>query len=231
MDRNNTNSTRVEKFIAELLETYFGENEAKIQVTITKPFVVIYLQHFILPTEKILAKRKEWKRIAETRDLLINGIKSEILQKLGDIIEAEAIELYVDWNLENKTGLFIALLNEETNDAREAIKWSDETERKALKEEVTKASTKTEKTPDHIEVFEVAPSIILIERSGIMVEIEKELIKNGVIEELRLAKRPLEHRLMGNRDINGVLNRSIAELFIDWDFEGDKAYMVLLLES
>lgn len=63
-----------------------------------------------------------------------------------------------------------------------------------------------------------------------MVDIENELIKNGVIEELRLAKRPLEHRIMERFKLEPVLKQGISELFVYWNFEEDESYMVFILE-
>ena len=65
----------------------------------------------------------------------------------------------------------------------------------------------------------------------IIVDIEKELIKNGAVEELRLAKRPLEHRVIELLQLESVLKQEISEFFVDWNFEEDKSYMVFILES
>ena len=81
-----------------------------------------------------------------------------------------------------------------------------------------------------IESYWLNNTTVLIERLGIMVDIEKELIKNGATEELRLAKRPLEHRIMEFFKLEPVLKQEISELFVDWHFEEDKSYLVFLLE-
>ena len=70
----------------------------------------------------------------------------------------------------------------------------------------------------------------MVRRSGVLVEIEKELIKNGYVEELKLTKRPLEHRMLVEAGLETVLKRAINETFLDWNFEKDKSYTVFLLE-
>lgn len=62
---------------------------------------------------------------------------------------------------------------------------------------------------------------ILIRRSGILVRIEKELIKNGFVEELKLAKRLLEHVLLKEVRLEHALKRTISEIFLEWEFEED----------
>lgn len=90
--------------------------------------------------------------------------------------------------------------------------------------------SKKKKAPEVIESYWLNNTTVLIERLGIMVDIEKELIKNGATEELRLAKRPLEHRIMEFFKLEPVLKQEISELFVDWHFEEDKSYLVFLLE-
>ena len=62
-------------------------------------------------------------------------------------------------------------------------------------------------------------------------EIEKELILGGFIEELKLVKRPLERRLILQTQIEAILEQPIMEVFLDWNFITDKGYIVLLLEN
>lgn len=64
-----------------------------------------------------------------------------------------------------------------------------------------------------------------------MIDIEKQLIANGIAEQLRLAKRPLEHRIIKLFDLQTPLKRAISDLYVDWDFDADKGYMVLLMKK
>ena len=61
-------------------------------------------------------------------------------------------------------------------------------------------------------------------------QIEKELIKNGYLEELKLSKRQLEQRLMNEAGFEAVLKQSINEIFLDWNFETDISYVLFILE-
>lgn len=124
--------------------------------------------------------------------------------------------------------MFIAILEAE---AEPVLESPAEVNTSALKEKVISISKKTQKEPEFIEVYWLNATTILIERKGIMAEVEKELIKNGVIEELRLAKRVVEHRIMEFIKLEPIFNQEINELFVDWNFEEDKAYMVFRLNS
>lgn len=221
--------TEVGRYISSLMQNNFGENPDQINVIIQSPFIIIHLHGFSIPSEKILMKRNEWKRIWETRDLIMNEIKSEVITDLKNITDLNVEEFYADWNFEHETGLFIAVLDEEETD--DQLKWPENIDKEALKEKIIQASKETQKAPDYMEMYWLNERIILVERRGIMVQIEKELIKNGVIEELRLAKRPLEHKLMNDLDLHSILKSNVHELFVDWNFEGDKAFLVFILEN
>lgn len=229
MANNKHIQEEVRKYISSVLLEQFGEKPTTINVTIQQPFIVAHLLDFSLPSERILIKRNEKERVWETRDLIMKDLKPRVLSNFQTITGMNFTELYADWNIEKGTGLFIAIT--EDKKAAHKLKWPEDIDKQALQEKIIETSKKTEKHPDHTEIYWLDDQTILIERIGIMVEIERQLIRNGVIEELRLAKRPLEHKLMEDLDFISIFKRDINELFIDWNFEEDKAYLVLILND
>ncbi|WP_033541153.1 Na-translocating system protein MpsC family protein [Planococcus sp. CAU13] len=227
MTINQSIQKNVEDYISSFLSDQFGSNPQSVIAVFRAPFLVIHLLDFHNPSEQLLLKRNETKRVAETRDILLGGVKPELLQGLAAITGSNVQELYADWNLEKGSGMFIAVLDAEADQA--ILESPPEVDTSALKEKVISISKITEKEPDFIAFYWLNDDTVLVERKGIMVEIEKELIKNGVIEELRLAKRVVEHRIMEFVELEPILNQGINELFVDWNFEEDKAYMVFRL--
>lgn len=135
---------------------------------------------------------------------------------------------YTDWNLENETALLLAVTRQD--ETTDSAGWPDEGVKEKVLEEVIQASKKTLKEPEWTNIYWLDGYAILIERSGIMMDLEKEFIKKGMIEKLRLARRHLEQHLMKSPKLKAILKQEIRELFVDWNFEQDKAYMVLVLE-
>lgn len=101
---------------------------------------------------------------------------------------------------------------------------------KEAMENVIRASKSGLKEPNRTNGYWLDGYALLVERSGILTDLEREFIKNGLIDELRVAKRPLEHWLVESANISSVLKQKIRERFVDWNFDHDKAYMVLILE-
>lgn len=229
MTNDQTIQQEVKNYIASFLSQQFGESPHSVNVAIRAPFVVIHLLGLSIPSEKILLKRNEAKRVTETRDIMMNSVKPELIEALANITGFDIMEIYADWNLEKESGMLIAVMDAEVDQA--SLENPANVGTSALKEKVIDISKKTQKEPDFVAVYWLNDDTILVERRGTMVDIEKELIKNGVAEELRLAKRPLEHRVMEFIKLEPIFNRDISELFVDWNFEEDKAYMVFVLNS
>ncbi|MCM3611155.1 hypothetical protein M4S82_07790 [Planococcus sp. MERTA32b] len=99
-----------------------------------------------------------------------------------------------------------------------------------IKEIIEMISALSQKRPEETDLFWLSSSILLIRRTEILVDIEKQLIKNGVLEELRMAKRPLEYRITQFFNLDYFLSHPVGEIFVDWDFNQDISYMVLMME-
>lgn len=228
MKKEKTIEAEIGGYISGLLRTHFGKGPTSVYVAIRKPFIVVHLRDFLSPTEKVLIKQNETERVQVIRDLLMDDLNQQIRMDLLRSLELDVKKLYADWNLDNKTGLLTLVLNEEA--VEKASEWPKSIDKEGFYEEVNEASRKAQKEPEKTEVFWPNERTALIQRKGILIELEKELIKNNFAEELKLAKRPLESKLIYNSSLELIMNRKIIEAFTSWDFKEDIGYIVLLIE-
>ena len=228
MSKEKTIEAEIGGYISTMLRRHFGKGPTSVYVTINRPFITIHFRGFLSPMEANLIKQNETKRVLETRDILMNDLRVEIIQGLKQIDHLEVKELYADWNLEKETGMVICVLDEELDG--NALKWADEVDEEAFREKIEQASNKAEKVPGRTETYWLSDRTILVRRSEILIRIEKALIRNGFTEELKVAKRPLEHEVLQEVQLESVLKRSISETFLDWNFDTDVSYVVFLLE-
>lgn len=229
MSQEKTIQKEVSGFISSLVREHFGKGPTSVYVSVAQPFMTIHLRGCITPTEKILLKQNEKNHVFKIRDLIMDDLIGSIKLGIWKSVELDVNEVYADWNFENETGMIITILNEK--EPRKALIWPDNIDKEQFRQEVIRVSIDGQKKPNSTEVFWLNDRTILIERTGIFVQIEKELIKNGFIEELKLAKRPLEYRLVRQSNLGSILQREIVETFVDWNFEEDKGYMVLMLNA
>lgn len=228
MTKEKTIQSEIGGYISSLLRDHFGKGPTSVFVTIERPFILIHIRGFLAPTEKILLKQQDTKRILEIRDLLMNELRPEIKLQLWKLAELDVKELYADWNIDKQTGVLLGILQDESK--KEALEWPKSIDHETVRRQIIHASTFVQKTPEETEVFWLNDRSFLSIRSVILVEIEKELIKNGFTEELKIAKRPVERRMFKQSGLESVLNQKIADVFVDWDFEGDRGFTVFVLE-
>lgn len=219
--------TEIGAYTSTLLRNHFGKGPTSVYVTIKKPYVVIHFRGFLSPVEKILLKQNEWKRVLETRDLLLNDLKPLIIEELLKMTGLDIQEFYADWNLSLKTGMFLGVLDEKA--AAEDCMWPKELDQEVFHNRIERVNEAAERKPGEIESIWLSQRVLLVKRMDILVGIEKALIAEGYSEILKLSKRPLERQLLEEADLEEVLHRNILETFLDWNFDKDIGYIVFAL--
>ena len=229
MATDRTIEKEIGSYISTRLRDYFGKGPSSVYVAAKPPFIAIQIRGFLAPTEKILVRQKEYRRVLEIRELLMKDLKPEISLKLMKIGGFSINEIYIDWNLEEKTGLILAVSDHSSEEAER--EWPEEVDESAFRFALQEVIGKTCKQPEETEIFWLNHRTILLRHTGIFLHIEKELIKAGFSEELELVKRPLERMMLRQLIWKSTISRNVQEVFIDWHLEGDKGYIVMLLEN
>lgn len=143
MSKEKTIQSEIGGYISTMLRKHFGKGPTSVFVTINPPYIVIHFRGFVAPMEAILLKQNEWKRVLQTRDLLINELKDELTKNLWRIASLDVQEFYADWNLEKETGMLIGVIDgeEEEND----FDWPEEIDKKGFEQKIATASERAEK--------------------------------------------------------------------------------------
>lgn len=228
MPEKKTVQAEISGYISTLLRTHFGKGPTSVFVTIKKPYFFIHFRGFISPMEKMLLKQNEWKRVLETRDLLMEDLKPQISAELFNITNLKFSDMYADWNLSLETGMIIGSMAE--NNPSENSDWPEELDKEAFHEKIEKVNEMAQRKPDLIESTWLNDRTLLIIRQGILLGIEEALIAEGYSEILKLVKRPLEQELLSKASLKETLKREVIETFMDWDFAQDLSYIVFVLE-
>lgn len=218
----------ISRFSSTILRSHFGRGPKSVYINIVHPFICIQIREFLSPMEKILLSKHEGTKVLELRDLLMEEIGEEFKRNFLKEADFEVKELYADWNLANRSGVILAVLEESVI---EKEPWPQEVDEKDLLDEIIKVSKMGQKEPGSTEVFWLSERTLLIRRTDIFTLLEKELISMDFEETLKLAKRPLEYKLFKQSRLEEILKRSISEIFVDWSFKADKGYAILTLQK
>ncbi|AQQ55075.1 hypothetical protein B0X71_09905 [Planococcus lenghuensis] len=217
----------ISSYISTLFRAHFGKGPAVVYVAIESAFITLHFRDWLTAIEKSLVKQNEMKHALVTRDIIMSSLESEIIQTIERSTARHVKEFYTDWNFESETGLILGIIHEEVEEQH--VKRPSMGDEQALRAHINRAGGKLQKIPDRTDIHWLNDRTILVRRSGILLEIEKEFIRNGFIEELKLSRQLLERRAFKEADLETPLNRSINETFLYWNFDKDLSYAVFRL--
>ncbi|MGM0846777.1 MAG: DUF2294 domain-containing protein [Bacillota bacterium] len=220
----------ISSYIGRLLREHFGRGPGNVVCTVSGPYVVTQISNFLSPMEQSLMDSEQTVYVEKTRDLMMETLTKEITTFIELNTEGRVAEFYYDWNLKDKTGMMIAVLSSADKDHPlppiNNYKNSD-----AVNQDIIQITTDVQKPPEETHSIMMDSRTLLIIRKGIFILLEKELIRLGFQETLRLTKRKLEKRLLlqYTKRFEEYLDADLKGVFVDWDFEGDKSCILLHL--
>lgn len=218
----------ISSYIGRMLRETFGRGPSHVICTLSSPTLAVHLADFLSPMEKsLLANQDGEVYVQKNRDLLMETIIKDITSYIEAALGTKVDEFFYDWNLQTSTGMFIITLS------KTATSISDYRNREKVERELAKVTKLAQKEPVEIYSTMLNKRQLMIVRKGIMVPIEKELIKFGFTEQLTIAKRDLEKRLIieHKRNFENYLNTKIIDKFTFWNFEKDTSYIIFILQS
>ncbi|WP_246187607.1 Na-translocating system protein MpsC family protein [Ornithinibacillus caprae] len=215
-------------YIGRLLRDNFGRGPETVFVSIRKPYITVYLRNFFSPMEKVMMEEKQETYIQTSRDILMKSLIPEIKAYMN-VLTGESIgEFYYDWNLHNRTGMFVAISTDPT--ALDELSNMDFAGKKDLFEEINNIGQQAQKVPEEVLSYKLNERTIIVIRTGLFITIERELIRMGQSEILRTAKRKVEKRLLhNNMRLESILDAKIDDSFVSWDFERDKSVILFII--
>ncbi|WP_419887469.1 Na-translocating system protein MpsC family protein [Neobacillus niacini] len=221
-------TAELSSYISKTLRDSFGKGPESVHVSLGKTFIIVYIRNFLTPTEKVLLNQKQDESVQQTRDLVMDTLIPEIKAYIKIVTGMEIREFYYDWGLHNRSAMFTGICSDSTGID---VPINEEFTGKAeLIDEINKLSSESEKKPEEIYACQINHRSIMVIRNGILVRIEKQLIRQGMQEHLKLAKRTLEKGLLHNNNhFEGILNHKIIDIFVDWDFDLDKSVIVFVI--
>lgn len=218
-------------FIGRLLRATFGKGPESIVVSSAGPYLTIYLNRFLSATERILLAQDSEEIVIGTRTLLMQQVIPEIRTVVSLVTGEHLGEVYYDWSLTNQSGMIVCVATQPFTSNLEAA-MDAYPGCQQLHDEVNAISQQVQKLPESTTSCFVSPRTLLVIRTGLLVAIEKELIRLGHEAALKHAKWSLEKRYFHN-DIHlpAILQRQITDVFVDWDFQSDKSIIAFILSQ
>ena len=214
--------------IGKLLRDAFGKGPQSIYVSVDRLFIVVYMRNFLTPTEKILLKQGQIRMIEHTRDIVMRSLIPDIKAYLLLLTGRNMMEFYYDWELHNNSGIFVGYqLDNASLVSASQEKYPGKEE---LHHEIGCMSYRIQKRPDQIYSRMINKRTLLLVRSGVLIDLSKELIQLQDEDHLKQALNRLEKKyLQDNKYVEQILNTKIVDVFVCWDFQWDRSVTVFIL--
>ncbi|MFA9556343.1 Na-translocating system protein MpsC family protein [Evansella sp. AB-rgal1] len=217
----------ISSYTSKLLRQKFGRGPESCSATLCKNYMVFYIRGFISPMEEVLLYKGQSAYVENAREVIIGHILEELKGAVQVSFDVEVEEYFHDWNFNNNSGVIILVLESKLDTPVHNPNFN----MVALEQEIARITELVQKVPDKIYMYPVSKNILLIERIGLLVPIEKAMIKKGYQEELKITKDDLEKSHF-HRDVNlqSIFQSSVLDLFIDWNFKEDRSMMCIIVQ-
>ncbi len=218
--------TQATSYTTKLLRNRFGKGPESVSIHLCKNCVVFHLKNFISPVEKFLISQEEEQAFRYTRDLIMKSLLPELRSFLQHQLNMDVIDWYYDWGLHHASGVIVALLGPETSLA------VDYKQKQAIHQQIIQTTNALQKPPEYIDSWWINTRMLFIFRRGTTILLEKEFITLGYEQMLRVTKDKLEKRLLAKQtNIEQIVGKKIADLYVDWNFDKDHSMIIYLFED
>ncbi|WP_276353103.1 Na-translocating system protein MpsC family protein [Cohnella caldifontis] len=223
MDQEKSNA--ISGYVSKLLRQNFGRGPQICQTFAGGKHMLVHIRGFISPMEEVLMREGSDFQVEKARTAIIDRILGELEGIIRVSLEREVKEYYQDWNFPNNSGVLMFELDESIGESPHAA-----FDTRLLEQEIVRISRLVQRAPDEIHTYVVSPRHYLVERNGILIAIEKALIKKGFAFELKSTKDELEKTYLHRQGrFDQICGAGVSDIFVDWSFKNDKSLMAFIL--
>ncbi|MEH6938075.1 Na-translocating system protein MpsC family protein [Bacillus sp. JJ664] len=221
----------ISSLTSKLLRKNFGRGPVSCFAFANDRFLVFYIRGFLSPLESTLLEHGNGDNVDISRSIVMNAVINQLKGILELEFEQDIASFYHDWNYPQNTGMITVEF--ENNIAQHFVdpNQGSNIDLKPLIDEIDRISILVQKKPEKTEAYFISPKIYLVKRDGILVRIEKALIKKGFEQTLMVTKDELEKSYL-HRDgrFEEIFSESVVDIFVDWDFHEDKSIICFVLK-
>lgn len=214
-------------YIGRLLRENFGRGPGNVFCTISSPFVSIYVTNFLSPMENTLLSNQQSVYVQKTRDLMMGTLEEEIKSYIESNTKDKIKEFYYDWNLDEKSGMFLFIFEQD-----QLLDSQSYVNKQLVEQKTIELSKEIQKTPESTYSKLLNERTLIVVRQGILISLEKEFIHLGFSETLKIAKRKLEKKVINKhlKSYETYLDAKVIDYFVDWNFDEDKSFTLFILK-
>jgi len=208
---------------SKILKRSFGKGPETCSVSYKNNRLYVYMRKFITPAEEVLVENKSVNLAAMFRGAVINAVTEKFIPEVSKVLGMKVDHFYHDWNYHTNTG--ILLLEDGRNDEDLAIR--DSILEDHLFKVIRHVSSHFHKVPSSIRVVKFTQNFCAVECKKVLLYLESYLYENRNKDLLIKLSNEIKRGYTKYRNLfEDIFNRIIEDLFILWDYENDRNYLI-----
>jgi uncharacterized protein YbcI len=208
--------------VSKIIKRGFGRGPETCYSTIKGNRLYISLRNFMSPAEEILADRKEYSIVTRFRSTVITALSEELLQEASNTVGVPFETLYQDWNYVTNSGILL-LVN---NNPLPELTFDNQLERRLL-QLIRMVGSQIHKVPRETKLIKFTQNTCAIEFNGVLSSLECLLIEKGNSDLLLDHSCQIKLAYYQHKELfEDLFNRVIEDLFMMWDPENNKSYLI-----
>jgi len=206
---------------SKVIKRGFGKGPESCFAVLKANRLYVYIRNFMTPAEEILKEKREYNLVTKFRSSVIAALSKELLQEASQTLGISFESFYQDWNHNTNSGILLLV-----NNNNPEVKIDDNFDRK-LSQLIRMVGSQLHKIPSELKVVKYTQNICAIELKGIMLPLEFLLVETGQSDLLLRHERDIKKGYYQHKQLfEDLFNRSIEDLFMMWDHQNSRSYLI-----
>jgi uncharacterized protein YbcI len=207
---------------SKLLKRGFGKGPETCFAVFKGNKLYVNIRNFMTPAEEILLADHRDNLTIEFRTSVIRSLSIDLLQESSRLLGIQFQSFYQDWNYDTNSGLLLLV----SNDFKQEVKLEDKVGDGVYKL-IRSIGSSYHKIPTVLRTVPSPSNFFAVESKGVLLPLESLIYERGQTDLLFTHARKIKKGYWKHKGLfEEVFNRSIEDIFILWDYIGNKKYII-----
>lgn len=207
---------------SKLLKRGFGKGPETCFAVFKGNKLYVYIRNFMTPAEDILLADQQNNLTIEFRTAVIKSLSKELLQESSRLLGIQFQSFYQDWNYDTNSGLLLLV----SPDLKQEIKLEEKVVDGVYKL-IRTIGASYHKMPTVLRTVPSPSNFFAVESKEVLLPLESLIYERGQTDLLFTHARKIKKGYWQHKSLfEEVFNRSIEDIFILWDYVGNKKYII-----
>lgn len=209
---------------SKLLKRRLGKGPENCNVMYRGSQLYVHMRNFMTPAEEVLVNTKKVNLAVLFRSSVIDTVVKEYIPEASRVIDHTFDLFYQDWNYQSNTGMLLLENGKGKNEKKIEDMFDD-----GLYKLIEEVGSYHHKSPSSIRIVKYTQNMCAIETKEVLSQLGRLVYeKNNMDILIRHEQETKKGYLKNKKLFERVFNRLIDDIFIMWDYENDRCYLIFL---